>query len=276
MLATALWGLAFLITRTGVSEVPVLPFLVLRFLTAAAIVRGLTGVRVTRASPVEYRAGLLLGCAMLAGYGLQAEGLRSIGAGRAAFLSALYVPMVPLLQFLAFRRVPRPPVLVGIALACAGLVLMAGPATARAGSFAPGDLFVLAAAGAVSVEITLIGHFAARVDPRRLAILECLTVGTGALVLTFANGTALPAPRPAWIACALGLGAASAFLQVSSNWAMRRVAPTRATLIYATEPVWGASFGALAGERMSAEAVGGAALILVALVLNAWPSGHRQ
>jgi drug/metabolite transporter (DMT)-like permease len=89
-----------------------------------------------------------------------------------------------------------------------------------------------------------------------------------ALGLAYALGQRLPPVEPVWLACAIFLGAASALLQVSVNWAMGSVPATRATLIYATEPVWAAGFGALAGERMGAGALLGSGLILAALIVN--------
>ena len=112
-------------------------------------------------------------------------------------------------------------------------------------------------------------HFAPRVDPRRLAILECIAVSTYAALVSWLTGQRLPRIEPFWLGCALGLGAASAFLQVGSNWAMRRVPAPRAILIFATEPVWGGLFGALHGEPMGLTTLLGAALIVGALLLNA-------
>lgn len=266
LLATAIWGLAFLVTRHAVADVPVAPFLALRFATACIVVRLATGVRVRAASAVERRAGLALGLAMFAGYALQAEGLRRLDAGTTAFISALYVPLVPLLQIAITRVLPSLRQWVSMVLACCGLMLMTGaqlPVLGGAGLTGAG--FALGGAVAIAFEITLVGYFAARVDPRRLAVLECGLVALLAGVIAGFEGGFSHFGVVA-VACGLGLGAASAFLQISSNWAMRHVVPARAILIFATEPVWAAAFGAMAGERMAGRAWAGAALILAALL----------
>jgi len=67
---------------------------------------------------------------------------------------------------------------------------------------------------------------------------------------------------------ALGLGAASAAIQVAMNWAQKSVSPTRATLIYAGEPVWAGIVGRLAGERLPAIALVGAGLIVAAVIVS--------
>ncbi|MFT2691053.1 EamA family transporter [Clavibacter zhangzhiyongii] len=61
------------------------------------------------------------------GYGLQTYGLQSIPSSTSAFITALYVPLVPLLQWAAFRTRPSALALVGVALAFVGLLLVAGP-----------------------------------------------------------------------------------------------------------------------------------------------------
>src|SRR5580692_956835 len=59
LFATALWGLAFLIVHLGVATVPPLPFVALRFATAALMVRLLTGTKISRVTATELRAGPL-------------------------------------------------------------------------------------------------------------------------------------------------------------------------------------------------------------------------
>jgi len=67
---------------------------------------------------------------------------------------------------------------------------------------------------------------------------------------------------------ALGLGAMSAVIQVAMNWAQQSVSPTRATLIYAGEPVWAGVVGRIAGERLPGVALLGGLLIVMAVVVS--------
>ena len=52
------------------------------------------------------------------------------------------------------------------------------------------------------------------------------------------------------------------------NWAQKSVSPTRATVIYAGEPVWGGIVGRLAGDRLPALALAGAALIVAGVLAS--------
>jgi drug/metabolite transporter (DMT)-like permease len=266
--ATLVWGGSFLVTRTAVQDVPPLLFVGLRFATASVLVACITRPRMIRLTRTELRAGSRIALVMFAGYGLQATGMHmGVTSGRAAFLSALYVPVVPLLQLLVLKRQPKPTTWVGLCLALAGLLLLAGPFGSEKAGVA--ELLVLAGALSFAVEILLIGNFAARVDPRRLAVVECALLALLCLAGTFVSGVAWPALRPGWVLSALGLGLASAGLQISVNWAQRYVPPAQATLLYTLEPVWAALFGALAGERMGPLGLAGAGLILASLAVSA-------
>lgn len=268
VLATLVWGGSFLITRRAVQDVPPLLFVGLRFATAAMLASAATRPRLIRLTRTELKAGSRIGLVMFAGYGLQATGMHfGVTSGRAAFLSALYVPVVPLLQMVVLKRQPRPTTWVGLGLALAGLLLLAGPF----GSQKPGlaELLVLIGALCFAGEIMMIGAFAARVDPRRLAVVECTLLALLCLVATAMTGAAWPPLRPGWVLSALALGLASAGLQISVNWAQRFVPPAQATLLYTLEPVWAALFGAMAGERLGAPGLAGAGLILASLAVSA-------
>jgi drug/metabolite transporter (DMT)-like permease len=52
------------------------------------------------------------------------------------------------------------------------------------------------------------------------------------------------------------------------NWAQRSVSPTRATVIYAGEPVWGGIVGRIAGDRLPGPAIAGAVLIVAGVLVS--------
>jgi drug/metabolite transporter (DMT)-like permease len=79
-----------------------------------------------------------------------------------------------------------------------------------------------------------------------------------------------PVPGPSWllILSAVGLGLASAGIQLAMNWAQRTVSPTRATVIYAAEPVWAGIVGRVFGELLPAAALVGAGLIVAGVAVS--------
>jgi drug/metabolite transporter (DMT)-like permease len=272
ILTTIVWGGSFLATRRGIAHVSPLIFIALRFAVAAVVIQLLTRPRMAKTTRAEWCAGVILGAGMLGIYGFQGFGMLTVESGRTAFISSLYVPFVPLMQLALLRRLPPVGVWIGIGIAFAGLVLLAGP---QSGASSPrgGEALVLAAAVCAACEILLIGHFAPQCDPRRLAVIECVVVAALALALSCMLGEPWPAADATWIVPGAALGLASAFLQIAVNWAQRTVPPARATLIYALEPVWAGIVGAWAGEQMDRLQMAGAALIVLALVISARNTG---
>jgi drug/metabolite transporter (DMT)-like permease len=57
-------------------------------------------------------------------------------------------------------------------------------------------------------------------------------------------------------------------IQLTMNWAQRSVSPTRATVIYAGEPVWGGIVGRLAGDRLPGLAIAGAVFIIAGVLVS--------
>ena len=162
VLATMAWGGTFLAVQTGLAVSGPLFFVGSRF-AVAALAAGLIARRALRGlTRAELGAGAAIGVAIFAGYTLQTVGLATITSSQSAFITALYVPLVPLLQWGALGRRPRLASWVGIALAFAGLVLLAGPGAGGLG-FGRGEVLTLLGAVAIAAEIILIGRFAGAV-----------------------------------------------------------------------------------------------------------------
>jgi drug/metabolite transporter (DMT)-like permease len=264
---TVLWGATFLAVQNALAVSGPLFFVGLRF-GSAALVMGLVAAPVMRGLTfAEIRAGMTIGVAIFLGYTLQTYGLQTIPSSQSAFITALYVPIVPLLQWLVLRRPPGVMAWVGIGFAFAGLVLLAGPDGTSIG-LGVGEALTLLSAVAIASEIILIGGFAGRVDVRRVTVVQLATASLLSFGLMAPMGEPLPGPSWLLIGTALGLGLASAGIQLAMNWAQKTVSPTRATVIYAGEPVWAGIVGRLAGERLPAAALIGAALIVVGVIVS--------
>ncbi len=121
---------------------------------------------------------------------------------------------------------------------------------------------------AIAGEILLIGHFAGTVDARRVTIVQLAVCALVAAVIAPVAGESGPAFSWPLLAIVGGLGVASAVIQMTMNWAQRSVSPTRATIIYAAEPVWAALVGRLAGENLTLASLTGGALIVVAVLVS--------
>ncbi|QHG66055.1 DMT family transporter [Pseudomonas putida] len=264
---TMLWGGTFLLVHNVMTVSGPMFFVGLRFAAAALFVglasaRALSGLTFT-----ELKAGVLIGVSIMLGYGLQTMGLQTISSSQSAFITALYVPFVPLLQWLVLGRRPGLMPSIGICLAFVGLMLLAGP-EGGALHFSEGEVVTLVSAVAIAAEIILISRFAGQVDVRRVTVVQLATASLLAFLMIVPTQERLPDFSWLLLLSALGLGAMSAVIQVAMNWAQKSVSPTRATLIYAGEPVWAGIVGRIAGERLPGIALIGGLLIVIAVVVS--------
>lgn len=272
---TMFWGTTFVIVQTAMRYSGPLFFVGLRFVTAGLIGAVLFHKILGQVNRRELLAGLVIGVSLFGGYALQTYGLQTISSSKSAFITALYVPLVPLLQWLALRRPPHYMSIVGVCLAFAGLILLAGP---ESGSLriGEGEWATLIGAVSISVEIILISHFAGKVNVQRVTIIQLLVAGLLSLLLMPVAGEPIPEFSWVWLGAGVGLGAASIAIQFAMNWAQKSVSPTRATLIYAGELVWGGIAGRLAGDRLPGIAILGAVLIVMGVIVGELRLTRRQ
>ncbi|MFJ4014869.1 DMT family transporter [Microbacterium sp. NPDC090014] len=264
---TAVWGSTFLLVHWAMQHSGPWFFVGIRFLVAGAISivifrRALRGIRWR-----DIGAGVAIGVMIYLGYGLQTVGLQTIDSSTSAFITAMYIPLVPLAQWAVFRKRPPAMAFVGAALAFLGLLLIAGP-DAFALTLGAGEILTLISTLPIAAEIILISVFAGRIDLGRITIIQLLTAGVLGILTMPVVGEGLPEFSWIWVGCAVGLGAASCVIQLTMNWAQKSVSPTRATIIYAGEPVWAAVIGRIAGERLPVAALIGGALVVLGILAS--------
>lgn len=264
---TAVWGSTFLIVHIAVQYSGPWFFVGVRFVTAGIISALLFARVLRRITWKELGAGSAIGAMIFLGYGLQTVGLQTITSSTSAFITAMYVPLVPILQWIVFRKPPRLLTWIGVVCAFVGLILLADPGSVGF-VFGFGEIATIVSTLPIAVEIILIGWFAGRVHLGRVTVVQLLVAGLLAFLTMPLAGEQPPVFSWVWVAAAAALGAASFLIQVTMNWAQRSVSPTRATIIYAGEPVWAAIIGRIAGDRLPPIAVAGAALIVVGALVS--------
>ena len=267
-LVTVMWGGTFLVTRTALEGTGPFTLLFLRFAVGAlvlgAFVRG----------KGSWHGVFPIVLATAVAYASQTVALRSVESARAAFITALYVPLVPLLQGRLTGVRPTQGACLGAGFAFAGLAALSYDG--RTGfAFGVGEALLVVGALASALQIVLVGRFAAGAgDPLRLTAAQL-----GGVALLMSTGAAAEPHHLSLTALALALGLgvfATAGALVAMNWAQRSVPPARATLLYALEPVWAALFGMLAGERLGVSAGVGGALVVAGLLVSEFVPERRR
>ncbi len=267
ILITMFWGGTFLAVQYAMTMSGPFFFVGLRFATAALAV-GLLSIKSMRGLTwLEVKAGVAIGIAIAMGYSMQTWGLQTIPSSKSAFITAMYVPLVPLLQWICLGKMPGVMSWVGVALAFAGLILLAGP-EGMSLTLDAGEIITLLSALAIAAEIIMIGLWAGKVDIKRVTIVQLATASIVAFATMIPAGESVPPFSTGLVVIALGLGIFSAVIQVTMNWAQRSVSPTRATVIYTGEPVWAGIFGRIAGERLPVLALLGGALIVLGVLVS--------
>lgn len=271
---TFAWGGTFLAVQTALQWTGPYTLVGMRFGLAAVLLAMTLGTGLRGLTRTELKAGGLIGIALFFGYGFQTLGLQYIPSSKSAFLTALYVPLVPLLIWLVFRRLPTAAALLGVALAFTGMVLLSNP-----GSYGlvlgKGEILTIICALATASEILLISHFAKRCNARRVVFVQLLVVSLLAFPAAFIAGESQPQATPGLIMCISGLAFVLAMIQFGMNWAQRYVSATRATLTYAMEPVWAGIIGALFGERLGLWGTMGGVLIVLGVLVSELKFGRK-
>lgn len=263
---TILWGGTFLIVHHAMREAGPLFFVGLRFATAALLTSPLALPVLRGLTARELLAGLAIGIGIFVGYTLQTWGLQTISSSTSAFITAAYVPLVPILQWIILRRRPRLASWIGVALAFIGLMLIAAPRDGLV--LGKGETLTLISTVAIALEIIFISLWAGQVNVARVTVVQLAVTALLAFACMAPAGETIPPFSWTVILSACGLGAMTAIIQLVMNWAQRTVSPTRATLIYAGEPVWAGIIGRIAGERMPPTALAGGLLIVAAVIVS--------
>lgn len=272
---TIIWGLTFLLVRNAVTVTGPLFFVGLRFAIATLILVAISTRVIPQITRTELIAGGLIGFTLFIGYATQTYGLQYISASKSGFITAFYVPTVPLVQWLLMRKAPPLFAWLGIAFAFTGLLLLSGPDGVSDG-FGRGEIATIIGALTMAFEIVLIGFFAGKISVRRVCIVQVAVTSLLSFGAMPIAGESVPAFSWLLVLSALALGAISALVQFVMNWAQKTVSPTRATVIYSGEPIWAGVFGRLAGERLPAIALLGGALVVLGVLVSGLKRKNKE
>ncbi len=285
LLAVAMiWGLAFVPQAWGMEHLGPMGFTGLRFALGALVVAPLAWREHQRnalferthgrpvssglARPGPPRWVLLggLGLLIFLGAALQQIGLVTTSVTNAGFLTALYVPGVPLLAWAIFGRRPHP-VVWPAALGCvAGTWLLTG---AQPVAIVSGDWWVIASSLPWALHVVLVGWAAGRLGaPYTVAGVQfAVCSGLSLLVAAFTESIGWDA-----VQAAAGAIAYTGLVSVGVGYtaqvvAQRHTREADAALLLSSETVFAAVFGALlAGDRLTPQGWAGCAVILGCIV----------
>jgi len=245
---TIISGGSFHLVSMAMNYVDPMFFVGLRNLIAALALFVLFSRAMRGFTSYELAAGVIIGLVLSVGSGLQTIGMQTISGSMSAFITALYVPMVPLLQWPIFRRRIGIGTLFAVALCFVGLILFSTPEGEQDFSFSAGVWSTLGAAFIFAFGIVLLGFFSPKFDTRRFAFLQLAFGALFAFCFMPILGESLPEFSVNWLYLVLIVGLIAAVIQFTMTWAQKTVSPTRAAVIYTGDPVWAGIIGWLVFE----------------------------
>ncbi|MDO4355106.1 MAG: DMT family transporter [Clostridia bacterium] len=285
LITALLWGCAFTAQSVGMNYVGPFTMQGVRLLIGSAVLTpfiALRGARARRGGVAEtaeqrrltLKAGLCCGVVLAVAVNTQQAGIQYTTVGKAAFVSAMYILLVPLFGLLLGRRT-RPRMWFCVALGVFGMYLLC----MSGGGFMlmKGDLLEFLGSMAFAVHIMTVDHFSDRVDGVKLSCLQFLTAGAITSVLMIAL------EHPSWQSVAAGwapilymgvmsCGVAYTFQVLGQKY----VSPTAASLLMSMESVFSLLCGMVVLHEIPTvrEALG-CAVMLAAILLCQLPERKK-
>lgn len=169
LLTALIWGFAFVVVKNSLDLIPPIYMLAFRFTIASAALALILFRRLRRITRRDLQSGASLGVFLFAAYALQTIGCQYTTAGKNAFLTTIYVILVPFLHWLINRRRPDRYVIGGALLAMVGIGLLS---LQGEGGIALGDLLTLLCGIFFAVHIVYIDRYTLAQDPAILTVLH--------------------------------------------------------------------------------------------------------
>lgn len=261
---TAVWGSTFFLIKDVVARMPVLDFLAVRFLIAAALMAVICWRQAGDLSRVQLQRGLLLGVVYGLAQILQTEGLARTSASVSGFITGMYVVLTPVLGALLLRqRTPRS-TWAAVALATVGLAVL----SLKGLAIGFGEALTLASAAVYALHIIGLGAWSTSRDALGLSVVQMAAIAAVCTLGAAPGGLTMPPDAGAWVAVLYMAVVAGAGALVVQTWAQAHLPATRAAIVMTTEPVFAALFAVMfGGEVLGPRTVVGGALVLSAMYL---------
>ena len=278
--AVLIWGSAFIAQSVAMDSIGPFTFLFFRnalailFLIPLAFVFDLGKCSMQESAkkwtdPKLWKAGIPCGLALFAAASFQQVGLVYTDAGKAGFITAMYIVVVPLLGFFVKRKPPKA-ALFSVVLAVAGLYLLSAVGVS---SINLGDLLLMGCAVCYAFQIMGVELFGEGLDGIRLNCVQVVVT----FVLSAVCMVVLETVRMADVYAAFGAIAYAGILSTGIAFSLQIVGqkdlePTAASIIMSMESVVAVICGALIlKDTMNGWEISGCVLMFAALLISQLP-----
>lgn len=270
LLATALiWGSAFAVVKNTLDAFPPATIIVMRYAIATALTALFFRRHLRALSPADVLRGALVGLFLSAAYIVQTIGLQYTTAGKNAFLTAIYVLLVPFGAFCFFRERLRPANLIAAGMMVAGIGLLS--LDSESGGLNIGDLLTIICGVLFAAHIIAVERCQKKTDPYALIVLQFAfcTLFSLAYALLFERNLPLSFTAGS-VGGLLYLAIFSTTLAMSMQNIGQSMAPaSHASILLSLESVFGVLFSCLLlGEVVTSKMAAGFVIIFVAVLTS--------
>ncbi len=273
-LAALIWGTAFVAQSVGMDYVGPFTFNACRYVIGSAVLLPLVLLRKRRAgtgifSRNDLRAGAACGFFLAVASNLQQAGIMTTDVGKAGFLTAMYIVIVPVLHFFLTRRSSLR-LWISAAIAAAGLYFLS---ISGSWTLETGDILLILCAFVFSLHILCIDHFSGTSDGVTVSCLQFLTAAVlswaGALLTETVLWDTIRQAGPAILYAGVFSCGVAYTLQIIGQ---KGADPGPASLILSLESVVSVIAGFIfLGQALTARELLGCALMFLAIVLVQLP-----
>lgn len=269
MLCSAIiWGFAFVVVKNTLDLIPPIYMLAFRFTIAALALGAVLHKKLRSLTRAQLKQGFVLGLFLFFAYAFQTVGCQYTTAGKNAFLTTVYVIIVPFLHWFISKQKPDRYNMVATWLALFGIGLLS---LNNDLSVNIGDILTLVCGVFYALQIVYIDKYTESTDPVMLTFLQLAMVALiswvaapiydGPLPMEALNSSAIKGT----LYLAFGSSLAGFLLQTVGQ---KYTPAAPAAILLSMESVFGALFSAIfLRERMTAKMLLGCVLIFVAIIL---------
>lgn len=282
LVATLIWGTALVAQSLGTNHVGPFTFNAARFFIGAIVLlpfilftsyhknRKQTSTTCSNTKDIKlFQGGIICGCIVFVTASLQQIGITYTTVGKAGFITALYIVIVPILGLFFGKRVPLQ-IWFCILLAIIGMYLLCVNETFKLGV---GDTYVLFCALSTAIHILTVDYYSSRVDCVRLSCLQFFVCGAlsaiAALMIEKPDlQSMIEAGAPILYTGIFSCGIAYTLQALGQ----KEVSPVATSLILSLESVFSVLSGWLIlGELLKFKEELGCVLMFIAIVLSQMP-----
>ncbi len=269
ILVAVSWGAAFVLMKDAINAQPFYDFLATRFTIATLIMIAVRPQVLRDMNSEMLKKGAVLGLLLGGGYITQTIGLEMTTAAITGFVTGLYVVLTPLLAWFLLRETVERKVIIGVALATAGLALISITGL----SVEVGQLWVVICALLFAAHIIGLGKWSAGLNTYALTVVQLGVVSVVSWAGALVDGYQAPPTGDVWFAVLFTAVFATAIAFFVQTWAQSHMDAARVAIILTSEVVFAAAIAVMVGqEALTLKTIAGGSLMIASMLVAEWPS----